>query len=83
MSNWAGKLISMCLCKGTELLVTARSRILFPIGRLALFEGGGTRGVASHSWIPALQEPPLRNQVTALNAHLLARSGKRRTRGPV
>lgn len=63
--------------------VTARSRILFPIGRLALFEGGGTRGVASHSWIPARQEPPLRNQVTALNAHLLARSGKRRTRGPV
>lgn len=77
------QIASMCLCKGTELLVTARSRILFPIGRLALFEGGGTRGVASHSWIPARQEPPLRNQVTALNAHLLARSGKRRTRGPV
>lgn len=42
MSNWAGKLVSMCLCKGTELLVTARSRIFFPIGRLALFGGGGT-----------------------------------------
>ncbi|MET4222371.1 hypothetical protein ABIB00_007608 [Bradyrhizobium sp. LB14.3] len=48
-------------CKGTELLVTARSRILFPIGRLALFEGGGAAGVASHSWIPARQEAPLRN----------------------
>lgn len=40
MSNWAGKLVSMCLCKGTELLATARSTILFPIGRLALFEEG-------------------------------------------
>lgn len=39
MSNWAGKLDSMCLCKkSTELLVTARSRILLPIGRLALFK---------------------------------------------
>lgn len=74
MSNWAGKLVSMCLCKGTELLAIARSRILFPIGRLALFEGGGTPGVASDFWIPAHQEPPLRNQVTALRAHLLASS---------
>lgn len=82
MPNCAGKLVSMCLCKGTELLATARSRILFPIGRLALFEGGGTPGVASDSWIPACQEPPLRNQVTALRAHLLASSWKRRTRSP-
>lgn len=41
MSNWADKLVSMRLCKKQELLVTARSRIWFPIGRLALFKAEG------------------------------------------
>lgn len=62
--------------------MTARSRIWFPIGGLALFRAEGPPGVASHSWIPARQEPPLRNQVTALRAHLLASSWKPRTRSP-
>lgn len=82
MSNWAGKLVLMCLCKRHATAGDCAVCHLVFNRTPCLFEGGGTPEVASHFSIPARQEPSLRNQVTTLRARLLASRLKRRTRSP-